>query len=80
MAQSATNKNLLYEEKVDLALNAIQLAQVPSIRAAADLYDVNEGTLRYRKRGHVVRRDAQVNNRKLTATEEQATHQKNYFT
>lgn len=52
--------------------NAIRLVQVPRIRSAAALYNVSESTLRYRKRGHVAQRDTQVNNRKLTATEEQA--------
>ncbi|KJZ70722.1 hypothetical protein HIM_09906 [Hirsutella minnesotensis 3608] len=72
MATSAANQSILYERRVDLAVQAIQASQVPSIRAAATLYDVSRATLQRRLAGRAARRVAQVNNRKLTATEEQA--------
>lgn len=72
MAAIATNQRIPYETRTDLAVQAIQSSQVPSIRAAATLYDVSNTTLQRRLHGRVTRRVAQVNNRKLTATEEQA--------
>ncbi|KAM4066302.1 DDE superfamily endonuclease [Hirsutella rhossiliensis] len=63
MAAIATNQRIPYEIRIDLAIQAIQSSQVPSIRAAATLYDVTRAILQNR---------LHVNNRKLTATEEQA--------
>jgi hypothetical protein len=72
MAIPAANTTIPYENRLDLALKAIELSQVTSIRAAAALYGVSRATLQNRLRGRVTRRDAQVNNRKLTSTEELA--------
>ena len=76
MPPTVTTHTLPYEERFNLAIQAIQLSQVPSIRAAAALYDVPETTLKDRLRGRVARKDAQINNRKLSPTEEQALLQR----
>ncbi len=71
MATTTTDQPFLYEERVNLALNAVQLSQISSLRAAAALYNVSLTTLYARRRGRVTRHAGQVNNHKLTATEEQ---------
>ena len=68
----ATESDIPYEKRLDLAISAIQSSSITSIRKAATLYDVSFSTLRYRLCGRAMRRDAQVNNCTLTATEEQA--------
>ena len=66
MAAIATNEDILYETRLNLALQAIQSSQAPSIRATAALYNIPRTTLQDQLC------NAQVNNRKLTPTEEQA--------
>jgi hypothetical protein len=58
------------EGRLALAFQAYQNGQFSSARACANAYDIAESTLRYRLKGHLSRRDAQPNNRKLTNTEE----------
>ncbi|KAM4061557.1 Tc5 transposase DNA-binding domain-containing protein [Hirsutella rhossiliensis] len=60
------------EERVLLAVRAYQQGQFESTRKAAAAYDVPQSTVSDRLRGVIRRRDAQVNNLKLTATEETA--------
>jgi hypothetical protein len=69
-------EDVLYEDRINLALSALQSNQVPSLRKAAVLYRVAESTLRYHQRGYGFQRNAQVNNRKLTATEEKVLLQR----
>jgi hypothetical protein len=76
MPPTAATQTLSYEERFNLAIQAIQLSQVASIRAAAALYDIPESTLNDRLNGRAARKDAQVNNRKLTPTEEQVLLQR----
>jgi len=76
MPPTTTTETLPYEERFNLALQAIELFQVLSIRIAAALYDVPATTLQDRLNGHIARKDAQVNNRKLSPTEEQALLQR----
>ena len=40
MAANAMNEDIPYETRFNLALQAIQSSQVPSIRAAAALYNI----------------------------------------
>ena len=72
MAAIATNEDIPYKTRLNLALQAIQSSQVRSIRAAAALYNIPRTTLQDQLHGGGTRHDAQVNNRKLTPTEEQA--------
>ncbi|KAM4062452.1 helix-turn-helix, psq domain-containing protein [Hirsutella rhossiliensis] len=60
------------EERVLLAVRAYQQGQFGSTRKAAAAYDVPQSTVSDRLRGVIRRRDAQMNNLKLTATEETA--------
>ncbi|KJZ68300.1 hypothetical protein HIM_12308 [Hirsutella minnesotensis 3608] len=60
------------EERVLLAVRAYQQGQFKSTRKAAAAYDVPQSTVSDRLRGVIRRRDAQMNNLKLTATEETA--------
>ena len=72
MTAIATNEDIPYETRLNLALQAIQSSQGSSIRAAAALYNIPRTTLQDQLHGTVMQRDAQINNRKLTPTEEQA--------
>ena len=58
------------EERLDLAIQAINLGQIASIRAALRLFKVFRTSLNYWLKGRPTRRNAQVNNRRLTPTEE----------
>ncbi|KAM4065836.1 DDE superfamily endonuclease [Hirsutella rhossiliensis] len=60
------------EERVLLAVRAYQQGQFKSTRKAAAAYDVPQSTVSDRLRGVIRRRDVQMNNLKLTATEETA--------
>jgi hypothetical protein len=60
------------EGRIDLAKQAIKEGQIQSIRAAAEVYDVDETTLRYRIHGRPPRSDCIPNSRKLTPYEEEA--------
>ena len=46
MAAIAMNEDIPYETRFNLALQAIQLSQVPDIRAAAALYNIPRIKLR----------------------------------
>ena len=59
------------EERVILALKAIQNDKKLSLRAAAKLYDVPVSTISRRRAGQLARRDCPANSRKLTDLEEQ---------
>jgi predicted transcriptional regulator len=59
------------EERVILALQALQNDKKISLRAAAKLYDVPVSTLYGRRAGQYVRRDLLANSYKLTDLEEQ---------
>jgi hypothetical protein len=72
----ASEPDISYEKKIDLAIQALQEGQIPSIRAAAAFYHVSYVTLSRHLRRRTTRRDAQINNRKLTPTEEEALHRK----
>ncbi|XP_044718740.1 helix-turn-helix, psq domain-containing protein [Hirsutella rhossiliensis] len=62
------------EERVLLAVKAYQQGQFDSTHKAATAYDIPHSTVSGRLRGARPRRDAQMNNRKLTATEETASY------
>ena len=64
------------EKRLELALEAIRSRQLPSIRAAASLYQVSLATLSRRLRGQPSRCNGQAPNRKLTPIEEQALRQR----
>ena len=68
----ASEPGIPYEERINLAISAIQASTVQTIRQAAALYDVDRTTLARRLRGRATRRDAQASNRRLTPSEEQA--------
>jgi hypothetical protein len=70
MANSELNSSLTSEKRLDLAIQAIQTSQIPNIHVAAQLYNVPYRTLYYRLKGRPMRQNAQINNRKLTITEE----------
>jgi len=63
---------LPYEERVQLALNALHSGQIRGIRKAAATFDVSKSTLHRRVNGGDTRQEAQVKNRKLRPTEETA--------
>ena len=64
-------QSIPYEERVCLAVQACH-ADGRSAREAARTYDIPHSTVANRLNGVPSRRDAQMNNRKLTATEETA--------
>ena len=76
MAQIQSNNDLSYDQRFDLAITAIQTSQISSIRHASKLYEVPFTTLRDRLSGRITRHNAQINNRKLTTTEEKALLQR----
>ena len=59
-----------HEERVLLAVEAFRQGQCKSINQAAEAYDVPPSTVSDRLHGLPSRRDAQINNRKLSPTEE----------
>ncbi|KJZ68588.1 hypothetical protein HIM_12021 [Hirsutella minnesotensis 3608] len=70
---SATlSQSIPREERVLHAVHAYQQGQLTSIRKAAIAYDIPPSTISDRLRGVPPRRDAQMNNQKLTVTEETA--------
>jgi len=64
--------SLSYEDRVVLALEAVQNSKNLSIRAAAELYNVQRATLQNRRDGKPARRDTSANSKKLTQSEEEA--------
>jgi len=64
--------SLSYEDRVVLALEAVQKSKNISIRAAAELYNVQRATLQNRRDGKPARRDTSANSKKLTQSEEEA--------
>jgi hypothetical protein len=58
------------EGRVALAVQAFKQDQFSSLRAAANMFDIPEPTLRRRVKGINARRDSIPINRKLTTTEE----------
>ncbi|KJZ68401.1 hypothetical protein HIM_12207 [Hirsutella minnesotensis 3608] len=70
---SATlSQSIPRDERVLHAVHAYQQGQFTSIRKAAIAYDIPPSTISDRLRGVPPRRDAQMNNQKLTVTEETA--------
>jgi len=63
---------LQHEERLQLAINALNLGQIPSIRKAAATFDVPYTSLRGRVVGRVPRQQSQLSSRKLRETEEAA--------
>ena len=72
MVNSEPNLGSELEKKIDLAIQAIQASQVSNMKDAAQLYDVLYTTLFHRLKGRTTCHNAQINNRKLTTTEEKA--------
>jgi hypothetical protein len=70
-AQSSSN-----EGKLLLAIQAIQLGQIPSIRQAAEQYNVSRVTLSRRMNGTRSKRDSSVGTQRLTPSEEKVLVQK----
>ena len=62
MALPQSNQQISYDDKLNYAINAIQLAQCSSIQAAAALYNVPYTTLHAQIYGHIKMSTAQVNN------------------
>ena len=65
-------ESLPYEARVNLALESIQNDKKLSFRAAAEIYEVSDRTMRRRRDGKHSRRDIPANSRKLTDLEERA--------
>ena len=61
-----------YENKVLLAIEALQNNPKLSLRAAAEIYEVNRMTLTRHRAGQPAQRDIQPNSIKLTKSEEEA--------
>lgn len=60
------------EDRIQLAVEALRLGQIQTIRKAAAEFDVPRSTLHRRVKGGATRQQAQVKNRKLLPTEEAA--------
>ncbi len=62
-----------YEEgRILLAIQALKLGQIQSVKAAAVTYDIPRSTLQRRIKGITSRRDSRPNSQKLTSQEEEA--------
>src|SRR4051794_31698180 len=72
MAPPKQAKSSDQEGRIDLAIQALELGQFESIRAAAESYDIKWERLRDRLNGIPARRDCAPNTRKLTSYEEEA--------
>lgn len=71
MSTTPLTKLVQQDGRIELAIQAYQKGQLPSIRSAAQSYDIPLATLAYRLQGRVPRRDFISPNRKLTLTEEE---------
>ena len=65
-------KPLQHESRIQLAVEALNSGQIPSIRKAAAAFDVPFSMLKDRIRGRVPCQQSQVMRRKLCPTEEAA--------
>jgi hypothetical protein len=65
-----TTQSVQQEGRIALAIDALKEGHFTSVRSAAKSYDVPESTLRYRVKGHPMRRDLRSPNCKLTEIEE----------
>jgi len=65
-------KPLQHEERIQLAINALNSGQIRIIRKAAETFDVPYATLRGRVAGRVPCQQSQISSRKLRQTEEAA--------
>ena len=63
---------LPHEERIQFAIEALRSGQIRGIRKAADAFDIPKSTLHERVKGGGTREHAQVRNRKLSPTEEEA--------
>ena len=66
------SKTLQHEDRIVLAIEALNSGQIPSIRKAAAAFDVPLSTLHNRLTGRVSRQQSQVGRRKFILTEETA--------
>ena len=66
------DQSLSHEKRVDLAVKAFREGQFRSANQAAQAYDVPQSTVSDRLRGLQSQRNVQINNRKLTPTEEES--------
>ena len=66
------DESLPQDERMQLAIAAVQSGQLKSLRRAAITYGVPRTTLQYRIKGRALMDAAQVNNRRLMPTEEAA--------
>jgi hypothetical protein len=79
MANLEPNLSVLPEKRIDLAIQAVKASQLPNLQVAAHLYNVSYTILYNRFHGRITRQNAQINNRKLTTTEEKALLQRVKF-
>ena len=63
---------LPHEERIQFAIEALRSSQIQGIRKAADAFNVLKSTLYKRVKGGGMHEHAQVRNRKLSLTEEEA--------
>lgn len=71
MPQNASREAVEKEGRIELAINAIKHGQIPTVRAAARIFDVSRQTLGYRLKGRVSRQDQLANGRKLGTLDEE---------
>ena len=60
------------EGRIQLAIQAYQNKEIPTIREAARRFQVPQATLRHRYNGQAFRLETHTNNHKLTQTEEES--------
>ena len=70
MQQRSNPQSIYNEDRLSLAVLAIEKGQLRSERHAAAVYDIPRSTLQLRRAGTTLRRDCEPNSKKLTKLEE----------
>ncbi|EEA24638.1 pogo transposable element, putative [Talaromyces marneffei ATCC 18224] len=70
MTKKRTKSEPSYEGRISLSIDAVKNKKTKTIRQTARLFDVSEATLRNRLKGGITSKEAGIDRRKLTPTEE----------
>ena len=70
-ARQNSKNSVEQEGKILLAISDLKNGKIPSVRAAARVYQIPQPTLRRRLKGHAFRNETRANSHKLTQNEEE---------
>jgi hypothetical protein len=70
MTKTRIKSDPSYEGRLSLAIDAVKNQKTKTVRQAARLFDVSQATLRNRLKGIITMKEAGIDRRKMTPTEE----------